>query len=143
MNIKAGSWRIGVEYTALPVQFASAHLQQDAKYVGYNGLIYNRATGLPIPPWEPTFLFRAKDDLAADALLSYLRALEQRREELRSKYGPAHPQVLAASQHVWVVGKRVAEFMLYRSDNASEMQPADTAVKDGQYAAPLALAAYA
>lgn len=119
-------WRLKVDYPALAAEVAGKNLQQDPKYVGYAGLMYNRLTGTAIPPWEPIFLFRAKDDLAVEALTHYEQQLQRRYEALRVKYGPLAAQTRAAAQHLWAVSKRVADFVRFSIEHQASMKAPDT-----------------
>lgn len=121
-----GPWRVKLEYCALPAGLAVSNAFQDPKYVGYHGFIYNRLTGEAIPPWEPIFVLRAKDQFAWEALQHYCDALQKRYEVLRSSLGPQHAETISLAHQLWAVGKRVAEFARFVQEQALVMKSPDT-----------------
>lgn len=121
------SWKVDIDYTRLP-DIMHTRPTNDPKYVGWGGLIYNRATGVPIPLWEPTFLFRAKDEDALEALQFYAQRLSDKYEIAKTRFGPTATQTQEAAHHLYVVNKRVAEFAQFVREYPTAMQAPTTAL---------------
>ena len=82
-------------------------IKQEPKYKAVAGVIYNRATGEPIPDDEPVFILRAKDLNAIDTLEFYRNQCEN----------PEHQAAIA---------RRMDDFKRFADRNLSKMKEPDT-----------------
>ena len=82
--------------------------QQEPKYTVNGSAIVNRASGLPIPPDEPVFIFRARDVHAREALEAYAC-------------------VLTPGEHRDAVVQRVSDFAAFQRKHPERMKEPDTA----------------
>ncbi len=82
---------------------------QEPKYGIRDNRIYVRASGEFIPFEEPIFLFRAKDDLAVNALIGYRN-------------------LCMNDEHVKIVDKRISAFLDFADKYPNRMKVADTAI---------------
>ncbi len=122
MTAVQGIQSFAIPYPPLPVDLVTFNVAQDAKYVGFAGYIYNRATGVPIPKWEPTFTFRAKDDLALPAMQNYCLLIAERYEAVLKATGEGSLECRELMAHLKIVRQRVTDFRLFRGDHPEVMK---------------------
>lgn len=88
-------------------------IEQEPKYKAVAGVIYNRASGEPIPDDEPVFIFRARDRNAIAALLRYM-------------------DICYDDEHRLAVAKRVVDFQRFAADHPHRMKQPDTSPENGE-----------
>ena len=86
--------------------------RQEPKYIARDGGIYNRASGEGIPGDEPVFIFRARDTMAADALLHYYTELRRIGNDAQAD----------------AVLKRLQDFQRFAREHGDRMKTPDTAL---------------
>jgi hypothetical protein len=121
------SWSPAKQFEAgyTPVADWGLSEQQEPKYGidGRTARIINRATGQPIPDDEPVIIFRAKDDMALEALTAYRNALEARCDDLAPDHSEAGIQMgeaLAAA--LTSVDERLAAFRAFREQHQDRLR---------------------
>lgn len=86
--------------------------EQEPKYHFQGGMVFNRASGLPIPRDEPVFVFRARDVHAREVLGRYIERLG------------ADPRV--SSGHIRAVHERLEDFERFARECPDRMKTPDT-----------------
>jgi len=82
-------------------------MTQEPKYDFRDGRIINRATGEAIPLDEPVMVFRGRDRHAAEALLAYMKLIEN-------------------PKHIHAVSLRLADFGAFAVNHPERMKEPDT-----------------
>lgn len=136
MTASQVSWKAGIDYPVLPLNYLNFKdytevPTNDPKYIGYEGLIYNRITGVPIPKWEPTMTFRAKDKHALEVVGVYCTILEGAYELAKARFGALSIQAQQAAHHLHAVQKRRAEFARFQEHHPELMQEPTTDLLPG------------